>query len=156
MSDESIILMTIRQYSLSRGVSYEAVRRQTIRYSKELNGHIHKQGKKNFLDEYAINFLDEHRQPKSIVIANDDKAIQQEREQYLQTIDTLRSKIESLQDTIINLQSESRALIEEKTKATTYLESHKLIEDDLRQQLEDAKQEIQSYKKSFFGFYRKS
>lgn len=63
-------LMTLSDYAASRQVSYEAVRRQVVRYADELGDHVVRQGRRQFLDEEAVRWLDGHRD-KNIAIVLD-------------------------------------------------------------------------------------
>ena len=49
-------MITIRDYAKENNVSYEAIRKQIKRYEDELNGHIIKQNRTQFLDDrYGTN-----------------------------------------------------------------------------------------------------
>ena len=54
-------MITIRDYAKENNVSYEAIRKQIKRYEDELNGHIIKQNRTQFLDDIAVAILDQHR-----------------------------------------------------------------------------------------------
>ena len=45
-------VMTTRQFAESQQVTYEAIRKQLIRYREELEGHIIQKGRTKYLDEY--------------------------------------------------------------------------------------------------------
>lgn len=60
-------MMSIKDYAADRGVSYEAVRRQVKRYKAELEGHVIQKGRQQFLDDFAVAFLDEHRAAQPMV-----------------------------------------------------------------------------------------
>ena len=53
--------LTIKEYALSRGVSYEAVRMQLKRYGQQLDGLIERQGRTQYLTDEAVAFLDSKR-----------------------------------------------------------------------------------------------
>ena len=59
-------MITIRDYAKENNVSYEAIRKQIKRYEDELNGHIIKQNRTQFLDDIAVAILDQHRREKGI------------------------------------------------------------------------------------------
>ena len=70
-------LVTIKDYAESRHVTYEAVCKQVRQYKKkELKGHLSYQGRLIFLDENAVNFLDQHRMKRNIVLAPTSEEIQ--------------------------------------------------------------------------------
>lgn len=54
-------------------MTYEAVRQSVKRYGDELEGHIHQEGRTQFLDDEAVKILDEHRAKNPIVIIQQDK-----------------------------------------------------------------------------------
>ena len=54
-------MISIKDYAKNKGVSYEAVRKQVNRYKDELDGHIHKQNRTQYLDDEAVTFLDSKR-----------------------------------------------------------------------------------------------
>lgn len=63
---ENEIGTTLPQYANSQGITYEAVRRQVIKYQdNELQGHIRVRNKTKYLDDFAIEFLNEHRRPQA-------------------------------------------------------------------------------------------
>lgn len=137
--------MTIREYSISRGISYEAAAKQIRKYKKkELKKHITYQGALTILDDYAIEFLDGHRQPRNVVVTASDADTQRE-------IQRLHGEIDKLKDTIIAMQKESAKMIEENTKNRTLLE----LADKDRAELEQVKQELERYKPTLFGLYKK-
>lgn len=54
-------MLSFKDYAREYGVTYEAVRQQVKRYQSELEGHIHQQGRTQYLDDVAVAFLSEHR-----------------------------------------------------------------------------------------------
>lgn len=156
-------LVSIRDYAESQGVSYEAVRKQVVRYSEELSGHITKQNRKQYLDEWAVDFLTERRQASSVVIIS--KTQSEESAELKKQIELLKNQLLSAQEKIIKLQEEGRAAIEEKMKNERLLEDNTRISQDLEQaqekikalqtEKEEAEKEASSYTRTFLGLYRK-
>ena len=144
--------MTIKEYAISRAISYEAAAKQVRKYkTKELKKHIKYVDRSADLDEYAISFLDEHRQPKNVVVAASDEEMQQEINKLRNQIFQLQSEIKQvyqekdrLNENIKNLLEEKTLLIEDKTRA-----------EMTAAELQGVKQELDSYKPVFLGFYRK-
>lgn len=66
-------VVTLRDYAKQNNISYEAVRKQVIRYKKDLEGHLIKDGRQQFLDEEAVAFLDAKRQKNPVAIIQMDK-----------------------------------------------------------------------------------
>lgn len=179
-----MVMTTIKQYAESQNVSYEAVRKQIVRYTEELKEHIVKKDRTQYLDEWAVDFLTERRRENPIILNDQDKT---------EEIEALRSQVESLKvklmeaqnellkekDRVIGLQDEIREGLESKIKYTALLEDNKAKEEKLKEaqdqiteirreaddrkreveeltkERDEAKTEAQSFKKSIFGFYRK-
>lgn len=80
-------VITLRDYAKQNNISYEAVRKQVVRYASELGDHIIKDGRQQFLDEEAVAFLDAKRQKNPVAIIQQDKD---------ETIEALRRDKETL------------------------------------------------------------
>lgn len=152
--------ISIRQYAQARHVSYEAVRRQVLRYDKELKDHIERTNNTVFLDDEACDFLDMHRQKRAIII--DDEAHQSEIDMLKREIERLKHDKEELKDKLIALHEQQQIsdkqttqLIADKAQTDTLLAIADKMNSELKQELEASKQELNKYHKSFFGFYRK-
>lgn len=65
-------MTSMKEYARRCGVSYEAVRQQVKRYSADLEGHIHKQGRTQYLDDWAVDFLNAKRMGNPVVVAQTD------------------------------------------------------------------------------------
>ena len=148
--------VTLKEYAQTHNVSYEAVRRQVIRHKKELSGHVIRQGRQQLLDEWAVDYLDQHRRlcPVSAVREDQNEIIQKQAVE----IDALKNEIIKLHEEITKrdsaikeLQGKETALIE------TKIRNDYLLEDKARllEELKEARTEASSYHRSFFGFYRK-
>ena len=169
---EGQAMISIKMYAKSHSVSYESVRKQIKRYEEELQDHTTKINGALQLDEYACEFLDKHRQPKSIVVSPDNEETQQE-------IKKLYIEIDRLKDVIINLQKEQKQYIEDKAKSDALLliadkeheeleKAHKELEtvridlevsksayNTLNNEKEQIQTELEKYKPTLFGLYRK-
>lgn len=100
--------MTIRELAKEMHCSYEAVRQQTKRYEAELAGHMQRQGKTQYLDEYACDFLRSKRSDNPVIIQNVERdelveQLRQEKESLLQALNIAK-------DTIIALKDENHTL----------------------------------------------
>ena len=179
--------MTIKEYAKSRGVSYEAAAKQVRKYkNKELKSHISYQGALTILDDYAVDLLDGHRQPRNIIIEQTDEDIQRE-------LKRLYNEVDKLKDQIIALQDEKTALIEYKVKneqlqliadksqselqevresnknltenyyhakleLETQRTANRVLNDEkaqMQEQMEQTMEELNRYKPTLFGLYRK-
>lgn len=131
-------LITIKQYAEDQGISYEAVRKQVVRYSDELSGHIVKRDRRQFLDQWAVDFLTEKRRQSPVVVVSMDRS--EENERLREEIDSLRVKLMTAQnellsekDRVIQLQDEAKKMIEDQSRYTALLEDNKAKEEKLKE-----------------------
>lgn len=90
-------IISLKEYARQHNISYEAVRKQVKRYSKDLAGHIVKDGRQQLLDEDAVAFLDSKREKNPVVIFNQDKD---------DTIKALEAENKSLLHRVVLLQEQ--------------------------------------------------
>lgn len=157
-------MITIRDYADKKKISYEAVRKQLKRYTQELKGHITVQNRTQYLDDFAVTFLDDKRKQSPVVIVEEARKEEYEAakiqiEELKQTIIDLQNKLNVSKDKIMSLQEEKMTLIEERGKNQLLLE----MKDRTDKELEDAKlkvleleKENRSFQKTFFGLYKKT
>ena len=144
--------MTIKEYSMSRGVSYEAVRKQVSALKKkELKKHIKYNGRTAELDDYAVEILDQHRQQREVVVVASNIDTQKELEKLHNQVHQLQAELLKRADKITELIEKNSLLLEEKTL---------LIEDKTKAEmkaaeLESVKQELNKYQRTIFGLYKK-
>lgn len=101
--------MTIKEYSQSRGISYEAAAKQVRKYKrKELKKHISYVGSLTMLDDYAIEFLDGHRQPKTVIVNPTNDQLNNAIETLQEENKRLRDKVIDLQDQLLNAMRENQ------------------------------------------------
>lgn len=156
-------LITIKQYAQSQHISYEAIRKQVVAYKHDLQDHIIRKGRTQYLDEYAIEFLTKRRRESPVIVLEQskDETIADLKDQ----IDALRVQLMTAQnellrekDHIIELQEESRKSLEAQARYTALLEENESKDEqikELTEQRDAAVKEAQSYQPSLFGFYRK-
>ena len=135
---------SIKQFAEEQNVSYEAIRKQIVRYGDELKDHIVRRNRTQYLDEWAINFLKEKRKESPIVLMNMDQ--NQEIEELKVQIDILKSKLLVAQDQIISLQDETKKSIESQIRYTALLEESKAKDEkltDLSRQIGEKDGQIQ-------------
>lgn len=82
-------VITLNDYAKQHNISYEAVRQQVVRYASELEGHLIKDGRQQFLDEEAVAFLDAKRQKNPVVIIQQNK--DEEIEELKNLVENLRT-----------------------------------------------------------------
>lgn len=109
-------MISMKDYAEQKNISYEAVRKSVARYKDELEGHIVKVDRTQYLDDEAVAFLDEKRQKNPVFIIQQDKDEQIERLE--REVDALKSKvimlyerIDKKDERIEQLEAENRALL---------------------------------------------
>lgn len=114
-------VITLRDYAKQNNISYEAVRKQVVRYQDELAGHLIKDGRQQFLDEEAVAFLDARRQknPVAIIQIEKDEKIEQLENENKQ----LLLKLAAVQDALLTEKDKTDALLAEKRDEIALLEA---------------------------------
>lgn len=130
-------MISIKDYAKSKMVSYEAIRKQITRYKEELEGHIIKVGRTQYLDDEAISFLDSKRAENPIIIfeRNKDETIENLKNEN----HSLLLKIAELQNQLLTEKDNNRQLQEEKIK---FLESC-TVNDKEKEILKEHNRELQ-------------
>lgn len=119
-------MQTIREYAKNNGVSYEAIRKQIKTYEVELKDHIMKNGRTQYLDDYAVEFLNKKRANSTIIETKVEqteyiKSLEVENKNLLIKIAELEAelitaerKINAEKEKVELLQTEKIQLLEEK------------------------------------------
>lgn len=138
------MLMSLKEYAETRGITYEAVRTAVKRYTEELEGHILSDPERRnarMLDEAAVEFLDKKRAAAPLVIVNEtrEERINQLEEQNRALLVKVAEQAEALlqaQNQLVSLQIETAKgkLLEESIKVseakTAALEAQLKEKDD--------------------------
>lgn len=109
-------IISLKDYAKQKNISYEAVRQQIVRYASDLDGHIIKDGRQQFLDNEAVAFLDAKRKKNPVAIyqlEKDDEIERLENENK-----ELLLKLSAVQDQLIKSQEEYRQLSDKAAKVT--------------------------------------
>lgn len=109
-------MKSLKQYARERGISVEAVRRQLVRYSEELEGHVTTQNRAKYIDDEAEQFLDNHRLRRTVVLEPTEEEVASELEAMRFELDRLKNEVVRLQGSVIKAQEENKSLIEYRTK----------------------------------------
>lgn len=117
---------TIKELAKELNCSYEAVRKQTKRYAKELKEHIYTQHKTQYLDEYACDFIRSKRAESPVVYSRmeQDEAVELLKEKYVELLEAhnaLKDEHRALELKAAELQG-ARAQLEAAEKEKTLLE----------------------------------
>lgn len=145
-------MITIKEYAKSRSISYEAARQSLKRSQPEIESHLHKHGRTQYIDDAGIDILDKHR------INKGSPELFTGKENPSDVIDSLKNEIIVLQKQIIDLQKEASIGIEAQTKLKMIEANTEKLENEnkeLKSDNHDLRDELQSYQKTIFGLYRK-
>ena len=129
-------VMTLREIAEKLDVSYESIRRQVVRYDKELSGHISRQGKTQYLDAEGFEFLKNRRRASPVIVKHDDrteelKNLREEAESLKQKLIDAQNQMLAMQNRIISLQDEVKEGLEAKTSYHLLLEDNKKKDEQL-------------------------
>ena len=128
-------MMTIKEYAQNQGVTYEAIRKQLKRYASELDGHIHQIGRRQFLDDFAMDFINEKRNDSPIIQRQQDKDDEiKELNQQLAKALAENGRLNQ----IIGKQGEKIASLAEQNSKVLQLEQSVQSKNEKIKQLEDA------------------
>ena len=150
-------MVSIRDYAKMNNVSYEAIRQQVKRYEDELNGHIIKQNRTQFLDDVAVDILDQHRKENPVVIINKDtdsrlKQLEDENKNLLIKVAQQADKISQLNEDLKNKIEQMTSLMLENKEKTSLLEQKK----DQAEEINQLKEQLDQEKKGVdFGIWEK-
>lgn len=139
-------MITIRDYAKENNVSYEAIRKQIKRYEDELNGHIIKQNRTQFLDDIAVAILDQHRRENPVIIVNQDtdfrlKQLKDENKNLLIKVAQQADKISQLNEDLKNKIEQMTSLMLENKEKTLLLDQKKDQAEEINQLKEQMDQE---------------
>lgn len=177
-------MVTLKQFADDQGISYEAVRRQVVRYADDLRGHVVRKQHTQYLDDEAVAFLKERRRASPLVLQTIDQseeiaALRAELEQTRQKLMQAQEAIVQHQAKIIELQDETRQMLTERVCYAELqdktAEQQKTIDNqdeeirrlngklteqaakisELDQAREEAERKAASFRPSLFGFYRR-
>ena len=134
-------MISIKEYAKSRKISYEAARKQIVRYAEELESHIIKSDRTQYLDEYAVEILDEKRQSNPIIIL--ETAKDEELSQLRNEKEVLLIKVATLQEELLNSQKEIKMLHQEKIER---LEQKDQEKEDMKNSLSELVETVNQLK----------
>ena len=142
-------MLSIKDYAKQKNISYEAVRQSVKRYEKELENHVFVQGKTRYLDDFAMDFLDQKRSVNPVVIYEVSKdeeidRLKKENDSYLKKITSLQEQLLLQKDRMVSLEAAKQVAEKEKQLAITEAvsEANKLAEEDKKAALEEKAKEL--------------
>lgn len=123
--------MSFQEYANMQGITYEAVRRQTLKHQAALEGHIIQRSNAKYLDDYAVDFLQKNSR-KPLAQTEDSKHIREQLKLLHQDISgKMMISIEDLQH-FISDQQELALLRSENEKLKQANKSLKQSFEDLQ------------------------
>lgn len=109
-------MKTVKEYAAEVGKTREAVYKQlkAKKNQEPLNGHVWQQNGTTYLDDVAIEILNESRKVTQV---KQDQQLKSENERMIKEIDDLKNKIISLQDELkVKTEQMATMLVENKEK----------------------------------------
>lgn len=113
-------MITLKDYAKQHNVTYEAIRSQVNRYREQLGDHIIQEGRQQFLDDYAVAFLDDRRQKNPVVVYQQEKdeqieQLEKENKILLAKLATRNEQVLDLMQYKLTSEEQKRALEDAKT-----------------------------------------
>lgn len=159
----------IQDFARECGVTDRTVLYHISAMEQELAGHIERKGKRGtWIDETAEEII-RSRMVKHPLIVQDTVNFAEENAALKKQNTDLLQMVATLQQRLIELQDENKQVLLDAKDRQLALEAASTQRDELRSQLDQkqsqldaaqealagAQSEVQSYKRSIFGFYRK-
>ena len=152
-------MLSFKEYADQHRISYESVRKQVARYKKELAGHITKQNRKQYLDDYAVEFLNERRNNNAVTVLSEDVKTEAAKNEELQEENKkLLYKIAQLQEQLNQTEREKQQGIEAMAKLQLIEASNTKLEaknEELITKVAQLEKDNASFVKTIFGLYKK-
>lgn len=145
-------MKTVKEYASEVGKTREAVYKQlkAKKNQEPLNGHVWQQNGTTYLDDVAVEILNESRKVTQV---KQDQQLKSENERMIKEIDDLKNKIISLQDelkvkteqmaTMLVENKEKTLLLEQKEDQSNQIEELKKDKQVLQNEKEEQKQQIE-------------
>lgn len=137
--------MTIKEYSTSRKITYEAARQAVERCKPEILEHISKHKRVRILDDIAVKMLDDNRQGSSVSV------IRKQSTEQTDIIDKLKNEIIVLQKQLLEERTMRLESAEKVARLEAIADTRKLQEE----QIDRLQAELNRYERTIFGLYRK-
>ena len=141
--------MTLKDYAVSRGITYEAVRQLVKKLEPEITSHITKHGRTRVIDPDGVQLLDDRRKGNRISVTSSEART--EHQNASQTIDQLKNEVILLQRQLL----EARTEVLEARESVARLEAYSDICKSQETKIERLEGELGRYHRTVFGLYRK-
>ena len=154
---------TVAQVAKERGVTERAVYKQIKTHEKELEGHIEKREGKQWLDEYAVEVLQEASGNSAPVVVETVK--ERELEELRAEIKELKAELDADRVAMRQMTAANAKLLDSFNENTMLVAESKLYieqRDNLREKLEQEQAksaaleaELAKFRKTWFGWRKK-
>ena len=177
-------MITIQELAREQNVTYEAIRKSVARYKDELEGHTIKKNRKIYLDDEGADFLRSKRRESPLVIIDQNekdelRAAREEADMLRAALLESQQKVIQLQERLLSARDAEVKALEDRSKYEHYIAVHEEVEAKLHtteeelattqqeltttqeklkaaeQEATDAKAELDGFKPTWFGLYRK-
>lgn len=138
-------MKTVKEYANSVGKSHQAVYKQlnSKKNKERLETHVWKQNGSTYLDDVAIDILNESRQ---MVQVQNDIQVHNANEKLKKEVDDLKNKIIDLQDELKAKTEQMTSLLLENKEKTLLLEQ----KNDQAEEIKQLKEELDQEKRKGF------
>ena len=138
-------MKTVKEYANSVGKSHQAVYKQlnSKKNKERLENHVWKQNGSTYLDDVAIDILNESRQ---MVQVQHDIQVHNDNEKLKKEVDDLKNKIIDLQDELKSKTEQMTSLLLENKEKTLLLEQ----KNDQAEEIKQLKEELDQEKRKGF------
>ena len=141
-------MKTVKEYANSVGKSHQSVYKQlnSKKNKERLENHVWKQDGTTYLDDVAVDILDQHRKENPVVIINKDtdsrlKQLEDENKNLLIKVAQQADKISQLNEDLKNKIEQMTSLMLENKEKTSLLEQKKDQAEEINQLKEQLDQE---------------
>ena len=143
-------MKTVKEYANSVGKSHQSVYKQlnSKKNKERLENHVWKQDGTTYLDDVAVDILDQHRKENPVVIINKDtdsrlKQLEDENKNLLIKVAQQADKISQLNEDLKNKIEQMTSLLLENNEKTLLLEQKK----DQAEEINQLKEQLDREKK---------
>lgn len=148
--------ISLLEYAKNCNISYEAVRKSVALYREKLGDHITKDHRKYMLDEYAVSFLNEHREPQASS-KNKQKELDEVMDAYRQNASSWDNERKILYEQINHLKEEQEQWKKERITLLQQLDEMKTWNEDLMKELrESGDDDYDKFRREFINRHKKT
>lgn len=132
--------MTLKEYATKNNISYEAVRQQVKRYSEELKNHVEVINRVQYLDQFAVEFLDHKRKNNIVAVYNQEK--NENQSQLEKEVNQLKGRLAQRNEDYQELLNR----LDQTSKQLALLDSLEKEKDELKNKLQTSEDKVNELK----------